>query len=220
MKTILCYGDSITWGSNPDQPGTRHAREDRWPEVMAALLGPEFHIISDGLRGRTTAYSTALADCDRNGAQTLPTALYAHAPLDAVILFLGTNDLQVTICGAAVAALQGMRRLIEITQRHAPRMPGVLPPKILIIAPPHIVPSADPFFTRIVPDGVNQSRAIAPLYMGLAAEMGVHFFDAAPIATASPVDGIHLDAKNTRAIGVALAPVIRELLNVEGTRIG
>ena len=38
MKTILCYGDSLTWGYNAEGP-SRHAYEDRWPSVLQAELG-------------------------------------------------------------------------------------------------------------------------------------------------------------------------------------
>jgi len=32
------------------------------------------------------------------------------------------------------------------------------------------------------------------------------------VAHADPVDGVHLDARNTAAIGEAIAPVVREVL--------
>ncbi|MDR1142819.1 MAG: SGNH/GDSL hydrolase family protein [Spirochaetaceae bacterium] len=36
MKTVLCYGDSNTWGYNPR--GGRYDHTVRWPAVMASLL--------------------------------------------------------------------------------------------------------------------------------------------------------------------------------------
>jgi lysophospholipase L1-like esterase len=38
MKTVLCYGDSNTWGHNP-ATGERYAPDERWPGVMRAALG-------------------------------------------------------------------------------------------------------------------------------------------------------------------------------------
>ena len=32
MKTVLCYGDSLTWGYNPET-GLRHDYDSRWPNV-------------------------------------------------------------------------------------------------------------------------------------------------------------------------------------------
>ena len=120
MKTVLCYGDSLTWGSDAET-GTRLAHEDRWPVVLQRALGDGVQVIADGLRGRTTGYDEHLADCDRNGARILPTVLYTHAPLDLVILLLGSNDMKPAIAGTAIAALQGMRRLISLIQVNAMR---------------------------------------------------------------------------------------------------
>src|SRR3546814_9944633 len=55
MKSVLCYGDSLTWGYDPEGSG-RHLFEDRWPSVLAAALGPQVNVIAEGLNGRTTGY--------------------------------------------------------------------------------------------------------------------------------------------------------------------
>jgi len=212
MPNILAYGDSITWGADPARPGVRHPPAVRWPEVLAAALGGSATIITDGLRGRTTAYDEHLAECDRNGARLLPSALYAHAPLDLVILMLGTNDLKPAIAGSAIAAMQGMRRLIEITLNHSPRFAEASRPRVLVVAPPHIIPTADALYTDMFAGAAAQSQKLAALYAALAQEMGVSFFDCDPVAQASSLDGVHLDAANTAAIGAALAPIVRTLL--------
>ena len=117
MKTILCYGDSLTWGYNADGP-SRHAYEDRWPSVLQAELGDAARVIPDGLNGRTTAFDDHLAGADRNGARILPTSLTTHAPLDLVIIMLGANDMKPWIHGNPVAAKHGMLRLVDIVRGH------------------------------------------------------------------------------------------------------
>jgi lysophospholipase L1-like esterase len=37
MKTILCYGDSNTWSSDPGK-GNRHDHKTRWPMAMADIV--------------------------------------------------------------------------------------------------------------------------------------------------------------------------------------
>jgi hypothetical protein len=54
MRTILCYGDSITCGYNPVD-GSRFPFEQRWPGVLQAALGSGFRIIEESLSGRTVA---------------------------------------------------------------------------------------------------------------------------------------------------------------------
>lgn len=212
MPTILCFGDSLTWGSNPDPRGKpRHGPEDRWPDVLAAGLGSGFRVIADGMRGRTTGYDEHLAEADRNGARLLPSVLYTHAPVDLVILMLGANDLKPHIAGSAVAALQGMRRLAEIVTRHAHRVPGAGAARLMIVSPPKLVPTTDPFYAEVFAGSVEQSARLAPYFEALAAEFGAAFFDAGSVAVASPLDGVHLDAANTRAIGLALTPLVRGL---------
>ena len=46
----------------------------------------------------------------------------------------------------------------------------------------------------------------------LAQELGCGFFDAGSVAKASGIDGVHLDAANTRAIGAALVGPVRAML--------
>lgn len=212
MKTILAYGDSLTWGSDPTRGGQRHPVSHRWPDVLAGELGAGFSVISEGLRGRTTAYDEHCADCDRNGARFLPTALYTHAPLDLVILALGTNDLKPAIAGPAAAAMLGLRRCIEIVQRHAHRVAGAPQARVLVVSPPRIVATPDAFYADMFAGAIAESAKMAGFYSALAKELGCGFFDASTVASPLPIDGVHLDAANTAAIGRALVPIVRDLL--------
>ena len=213
MKTILCYGDSITWGSDAETGG-RHAFADRWPNVLQAALGPDIQIIAEGLRGRTTAFDEHLADCDRNGARILPTVLYTHAPIDLVIILLGSNDMKPAIAGTALAAMQGMRRLVELIKFNAMRDGQSEPPAVLIVAPPPLCETANTEYSAMFAGGVEQSKMLASFYADLADEWGCGFFDAGSVAETTPVDGVHLDAENTRAIGRGLEPIVRMMLGI------
>jgi lysophospholipase L1-like esterase len=207
-KTILAYGDSLTWGSDP-VTGGRHPKENRWPEILAAALKAD--VITDALRGRTTAYDEGLADCDRNGARTLPTALYNHAPLDLVILMLGSNDMKPHIAGTAIAAMQGMRRLVNIVQNHVPG-PDMPKPLVLVVSPPPLCKTKDRFFAELFEGGIAHSKQLPQWYAQIAEEQDCHFFEAGTVAKTSPVDGVHLDAANTVKLGEALIPVVRKIL--------
>ena len=58
MRNILCFGDSNTYGHNPS--GGRWPLHERWPGILQELLGEEYHIIEEGLCGRTTVFEDCL----------------------------------------------------------------------------------------------------------------------------------------------------------------
>jgi lysophospholipase L1-like esterase len=212
-KTVLCYGDSLTWGFDAENLG-RHAFEDRWPSVLQKALGTDVNVIAEGLNGRTTAYDDHLADCDRNGARILPTLLHSHAPLDLVIIMLGTNDLKRGIgSGNAVGAVKGVERLINLVRSHVWSFDDEQP-EILIVSAPHICETGNEMFAAMYAGAIEQSQMMGSFYRDLADEKGCGFFDAASVAVTTPVDGVHLDAENTRAIGRGLEPVVRMMLGL------
>jgi hypothetical protein len=54
VKTILCYGDSNTWGCIPltgAEPARRFGPAQRWPGVLRRELGDGFWIVEEGLNG-------------------------------------------------------------------------------------------------------------------------------------------------------------------------
>ncbi|MHA6692303.1 SGNH/GDSL hydrolase family protein [Devosia sp. A449] len=215
MKTILAYGDSLTYGANPEAGGPRHAYADRWPTTLEQGLGGKARVIAEGLGGRTTAFDDFTANADRNGVRILPTLLASHAPLDLVIIMLGSNDLKPAIHGSALTASYGMRRLMQVVRGHFVE-PGAVMPQILLVAPPHPCETGN---TDVATnfggaDALAQSQAFARHYKNRADEYGAGFFDASTVAKASPLDGVHLDAANTRAIGEGLVPLVKQMLGL------
>lgn len=212
MKTILCYGDSLTWGYDARRLG-RHAYEDRWPSVLQARLGGEALVIAEGLNGRTTIFDDYASGADRNGARTFPTLLSTHAPLDLVIIMLGTNDLKPGICGRAHGAKQGMERLVRIVRGHDYPFPQPAP-KVLIVAPPPVCETENSDFASMFEGAVEELRKLAGYYRQVAETCGCGFFDAGQVARTDPTDGVHLDAVNTRAIGEGLVAGVRATLGL------
>jgi len=210
MKSVLCYGDSLTWGYNAEGP-SRHDYADRWPSVLQAELGSSVNVIADGLNGRTTAFDDHLAGEDRNGARTLPVVLGTHSPLDLVIIMLGAIYMKPRIHGNAFVSKHGMARLAQIVRMH-PYQLNAPAPKLLIVSPPAVSRTDNVEFSLAFAGGNEASRHLATYYATLAEEIGCHFFDAGTVARTTPLDGVHLDAENTRAIGKALAPLVRGIL--------
>ena len=89
-KRILCFGDSNTYGYDPK--GGRYDEDTRWTMRLQTQLGPEYTVIEEGFNGRTCVYDDPIEGGYKSGAAYLPPCLMSHAPLDVVILMLGTND--------------------------------------------------------------------------------------------------------------------------------
>ncbi len=212
MKSILTFGDSLTWGF---EAGTRqrHPFETRWPNVLAAGLGGKARVIEEGMNGRTTAYDDATDSAELNGAKALPIMLKSHQPLDLVIIMLGTNDLKFAARCRAFDASLGMNRLVEIVKQF-PYNEDYPAPQVLVMSPPALCTTNDEWFNDLWGHAIEESKLLPKHYAHVAREMKVHFFDAGSVASADPTDGGHLDAANTRAIGQALVPVVKGILNI------
>ena len=91
MKTILCFGDSNTWGYNPEN-GQRFGPEERWTGILRNSLGEDYRVIEEGLNGRTTLWDDPIAGF-KNGLDYLMPCLESHMPFDLITIMLGTNDL-------------------------------------------------------------------------------------------------------------------------------
>ncbi|MHC5306877.1 SGNH/GDSL hydrolase family protein [Bartonella sp. LJL80] len=211
-KTVLAFGDSLTWGLHPSGL-SRHAPSHRWPCVLKTHLPVGIDVIEEGLCGRTTVFDDMTVAEERNGARVLPTILGSHQPVDLIIIMLGTNDLKSFIAGSAVAASFGMRRLVQIVRSH-PYMFDIVAPDILLVAPPHLVESGNPYSSARFNGALGEAKKLSMLYSDLADELECAFFDAASVAVASPLDGVHLDENNTKAIGKGLAPLVSMILGL------
>ena len=151
---IMCYGDSNTWGTvarpHKDAPHPRYGRDVRWPCVLQKLLGDGCAVREEGLGGRTTIYTANPAMPFKNGLHMLEGCLKTHAPLDLVILMLGTNDLHQPEPLPEAEMGHGIATLVELIQAHPEYGPEEKrPPEILLIAPPFITPSAPDARTEV-----------------------------------------------------------------------
>ncbi len=200
MKTVLCFGDSNTWGYAPGTGG-RFGYDKRWPGVLRAGLGEDYTVIEEGLNGRTTVWDDPI-ELHKNGAAYLPPCLDTHKPIDLIILMLGTNDLKKRFSLSAFDIRAGAERLLKIIAGSGSGQ-GKQAPKVLLLSPPYVGPLSAPF-TEMFEGAENKSRGLNGHYKTLAQTYGCEFLDAAKIVTASPVDGIHLEEDQHKKLGEAL----------------
>ncbi|MEN8662926.1 MAG: SGNH/GDSL hydrolase family protein [Lentimonas sp.] len=204
-KTVLCFGDSNTWGCDP-AGGPRFDRNTRWPGILQQELGEAFHVIEEGLGGRTTALDDPL-EGSKNGYQHLEPILHSHMPLDLLIIMLGTNDLKNRFGVSAMDVSWGVRRLIKLAHDHADAFTGGVA-KILMICPPPFADMSEVVLREIFIGGEAKSHQLAAEYKRICAESDVPFLNAGDIIQSSPTDGIHFDAIEHAKLGKVIAELV------------
>lgn len=209
MKTIVCYGDSNTWGYDPVGQN-RFSFEVRWPGVMRKTLGVGYWIIEEGLGGRTTVFDDPI-ELHRNGRTYLTPCLLSHRPFDLITIMLGTNDLKARFNVPAADIARGAGALVEMVQKSDAGI-NDRPPKVLLICPPPIAPLAGTRLADMFTDAEAKSRELAQHYRNVALELGCDFMNAGDVITSSPVDAIHFEANEHRKLGEAVAARVRDML--------
>ena len=213
MKTILCYGDSNTWGYDP-KTGKRFDHKIRWPMVLESLLNkkappgdPEWWVVEEGQNGRTSCREDPV-EGDRNGLRQILPILESHKPIDIVVVMLGTNDLKLRFNPTPYDIARGVQELVKVIKK-SDTGPNDAAPKVLMICPPATVESTT--FRYIFGDTVKLSKKLPPLYRALASECEVAFLDAGKYIVSSPVDGIHLEAEEHHKLAEIVAKMAKVL---------
>jgi lysophospholipase L1-like esterase len=189
-RTIVCFGDSNTWGYVPGSNGERFPREVRWPVRLASALGDGFEVLSEGLNGRTATFERPDSE-GRNGLPYLLPCLHSHAPVDLVVVYLGTNDVNF-VEDERIARCVG--RLVSAA-RASEAGPGRAAPQVLVVCPP-------PF------DG----HRLGPSFAELCTELSCELLDLDGVASYSHLDVEHLDEDAHASVAAAVEERVRRML--------
>ena len=214
MKTVLCFGDSNTWGFDPASitlPNpVRHPIHVRWTGRLATELGPDWRVIEEGQNGRTTVHHDPF-NLARRGIDYLPACLESHKPIDIVVLMLGSNDLKTVfhVPPGEVATGAGVLARFIQGSNCGPRNG---PPELLLICPPpigdlsHLPDLEDKIF-----DGAARSRQLPRHFECLAISLGCSYLNSQEVVTPSAIDGIHLDPPAHAALATAIATRLHQM---------
>jgi lysophospholipase L1-like esterase len=210
MKTILCYGDSNTWGYDASTGG-RFPPETRWPKVLQRELGDGYEVIAEGLNGRTTVWPDPVEGEYKSGKSYLTACLESHHPIDLVVIMLGSNDLKHRFGQSAWDIASSAAALVQIVMGSAfgPEGSG---PKVLLIAPPPTA-LADGPFAELGIGADEKSRDLGKYYGAFATQLGCAFLDAGKVVVSTKLDGIHLDASEQIKLGKTVAGEARRILD-------
>jgi lysophospholipase L1-like esterase len=205
MKTIVCFGDSNTYGRDPVTKG-RLDKKTRWPGVLQNVLGEEFDVIEEGLNGRTTVWDDPVrGGPKRNGSLYLLPCLESHTPIDLLVIMLGTNDLKARFAVTPYDIAESMGALIEIVRQSRCGLSGN-DPDILIMAPPPLGKLTE--WAETFQGGVEKSKKLAGYYESIASAYGCLFLDTATVIKSSKLDGLHYDPADHHKLGMAVAEIV------------
>ena len=210
MKTVLCYGDSNTYGYVPET-GLRYPKNVRYPGHLQKLLGDDYAVIEEGCNGRTTIFDHPV-DGWKNGMDYLRPCLNSHKPLDVVILMLGSNDLKTFYHLSAEQIAEGAGKLVDVIRTFMQEKQGFVP-KVILVSPPEIGTGikSSPFYGDFSEAAIEESRKFPACYKAVAEERGCEYLDAAAYIYPSEVDSLHLTPEGHRILAEKLSELVKRI---------
>lgn len=213
-KTVLVFGDSNSWGWNPSndlvKPIERWDDDVRWPGVLQKGLGDGCKVLVDGLNGRTTVWDDPIEEyrCGKN--QIIP-SMDAAAPIDLIIIFVGTNDLKVRYTVSAQDIANGAALLVRKALGQVGAFSNGVP-KVLLIGPPPLGQISNGVFNLMFGGNEEKSKHLGAHYKAAAEANGAEYFDAGAVVRSSKIDGLHLDADQHELLGKALIDPVKKII--------
>lgn len=209
MKTVLCYGDSNTYGYNPSD-GFRYPENVRWTGRLQKLLGDDYRVIEEGCNGRTTVFDDPIEGW-KNGLIYLRPCLNSHKPVDIVIMMLGSNDLKESFHASPKDIADGAETLVKDIIDFTGSKQGFVP-VIILVAPPEIGEgiATSAFYGHFYENAIERSKQLPGLYKQVAEKNGCVFVNAAEYIKPSKVDSLHLSPEGHAKLAEVLDRVVRE----------
>jgi lysophospholipase L1-like esterase len=199
LKNILCFGDSNTHGYIPGGAG-RYTFYVRWTGKLQAILGNSYHIIEEGLNGRTTVFEDPIPG--RRAIDYIAPCVRTHAPLDMIIFMLGSNDCKFEFNADEHDIAAGMRQVLETARSACTDCK----PMILLISPPHL--SWKKWSSEFDAYSEETCLKLACEYKKIANDTGSLFIDASKFVKPSEKDLLHLDEKGHVKLARTISKVI------------
>lgn len=201
MKTVLCYGDSNTWGYVPETDG-RLLWEQRWPGILQRKLGTSYRVIENGICGRTTKFDS----CQEkfvNGYTGAQECAVMNEPLDIVIVMLGTNDCKDIYESEPEEIAKGVEKIGRIFSKTGA--------DIWILSPPPLRDMySSPFCDEFGSRAEEKSKSLAVTLEKMAYLNNWKFIDAASTVEAGEFDGIHMSKESHRKLAFEVAEKIKK----------
>lgn len=216
-KHIVCFGDSNTHGFTPDPAdcadgGERYNEQERWTCLLQQKLGQDYLVIEEGLNSRTTVFDDPLGE-GLSGISYISPCLSTHAPVDLLIIMLGTNDTKGRFAVSPACIAQGMARLVK--KAADTQCWGAKGPNILVLAPPPMPEGVygGLFGDTMGDDCAEKSRQLAKYYAQQCELLNCHFADAGEFGCEfNEIDYMHLTRKAHAVMAEKLVEMVPGLI--------
>ena len=181
--TLLCIGDSNTYGYDPRSYfGDRYPADIRWTERLGA-----WKTVNCGMNGLAVPFN-----------HTVFTDLIRSKSPDVVAVMLGTNDL-LEGANAETTAKRMEAFLTDIKD---------ICPKLLLIAPTPMQPGEWVQSQK----QIDESAKLGQEYCELAKKLEIYYADAGGWHTELAYDGVHFTPKGHKAFAEGLCAVLNRLI--------
>lgn len=200
MKKILCFGDSNTFGYNPNN-GSRYNENSRWTGILNNLCKNNYEIIEAGCNNRT-AFSNNPDGIQFTGYMILPE--YLKKFYDIIILAIGINDLQKFYNPTLEEFETGIENIIKKIRENNPNC------DIIILSPSYITENIlnSNFRFMFNQTSIEKSKQITSIYKKIANKYNCKFLDLNKIVTTSKIDGLHYEVEEHKKIAQSIITLL------------
>ncbi len=200
MKKILCFGDSNTFGYNPNN-GSRYNENSRWTGILKNLCKNNYEIIEAGCNNRT-AFSNNPNGIQFTGYKVLPE--YLKEIYDTIIFAIGINDLQKFYNPTLEEFETGIENIIKKIRENNPNY------DIIILSPSYITENIlnSNFRFMFNETSIEKSKQITPIYEKIANEYNCKFLDLNKIVIPSEIDGLHYEVEEHKKIAQSIITLL------------
>lgn len=189
---LLCYGDSNTYGYDPRGPiPGRYDADCRWCDLLAK--DTLWTVINGGENGRIVPEPAW-------GYTDLKRMLAESAPVDAMCIMLGTNDVLISSRMDVTPIVKRMEALLDFLQNGWPMM------KLVLITPP---PIDIPEF----PEARQKLETLIAAYKELADRRKLGFISNHSWEIPLAYDGAHFSQRGHQVFAEYIAKELQALLH-------
>ena len=195
--TVICFGDSNTWGYDPTT-GRRYPAESRWVDLLSRMTG--WDTVNVGLNGRQIPHTEAekaelFALLDKAAAGDF------KAPVKLWIL-LGANDIQSNLGFRAEDVCTRMKNLLLDLLMQEPVQDGTVELRVLGPARTKVGSWSDAYMVE------ELRRAGGTLYRLMCKELGIAYIDLGTEDIELSTDGDHFSPAGHQAVAELLSGLL------------